>query len=116
MPEHYWNKDYVAEKDTHSNVHQLLVLSKSPETKFKGEGKILYIDYVSTKDHPCPTPLAMSDFIFKSYFKPGMVVAGPFMGTATFGKKVLQNGGEFIDYEQNKAVFDLTEATIIDLA
>lgn len=115
LPEHYWTKDYVAERDTHSNSHQLIVFSKSKDTQFKGEGRILYIDYVSTKEHPCPTPQSMSDFILKNYYKDGMVVADPFMGTAGFGKEVLRNGGDFIGYETNKPIFDATEATLVSL-
>jgi DNA modification methylase len=115
LPEHNWTEDYVAEKDTHSNSHQLIVFSKSDDTQFNGEGKILYINYISTKEHPCPTAQPMADFVLKNYYKNGMVVADPFMGTAMFGKEVLRNGSDFIGYETNKTIFDATQKELIGL-
>jgi DNA modification methylase len=115
LPEHHWGNDYIAEKDTHSNCCQILVLSKSEDAAFVGEGEILYINCGSTNKHPCPTPVRLVDFVLDNYFKPGMTVADPFMGTAEIGKKIVTQDGNFIGYELNTRIFNETKTEFDNL-
>ncbi len=112
LPEHNWNKNYVATTDAHSNCHQIIVLSKSNNTSFVGHGKVMYFDYVSTPEHPCPTPKGLCDFILENYYDDGMTVAEPFMGTAAIGKEVLKRKGNFIGYELDKTIFNATNEAL----
>lgn len=112
LPEHGWSADYIADGGAHSNCHQILVFSKNKETTFKNSGKVLYINYVSTPEHPCPIPEAMQDFILTEYYKPGMTVADPFMGTAGLGKRVLHMNGSFIGYELDPTIYKTAEAVL----
>jgi site-specific DNA-methyltransferase (adenine-specific) len=104
-----WNSEYQTTGDTHSNCHQIVVLSKSESTTFDRDGEVMYFDYVSTEGHPCPTPQGIYDFVLQRYFKKGMVVADPFMGTAILGADVLKRGGTFIGYELDPSIFELAK-------
>lgn len=105
LPEHDWDKTYIALKEAHSNCHQLLVFSKDQKTQFKHGGRILYVNYFFTPDHPCPTPKPLLNFILDNYYHNGDLVADPFMGVASIGQEVVKRGGKFIGYEIDTQVF-----------
>ena len=113
LPEHDWSPDFIAEADAHSNCHQLLVFLKSPQAEFhQDKGEILYIDYHSSEEHPCPFPLETQKFLLDRYFKPGFVVCDPFMGTGTLGKEVVRRGGRFVGYEIDPTIFAVAKKTL----
>ncbi|MES2225545.1 MAG: site-specific DNA-methyltransferase [Patescibacteria group bacterium] len=105
LPEEHWDTDYSTRINAHSNSSQLLVLSKDSAINFDPSGKILYYDYEPIEQHPCPTPVGIINFILDAYFKTGMTVLDPFMGTAAIGKEVVRRGGAFIGYERDASVF-----------
>lgn len=109
LPEDSLNDDYCTQKDAHSNCHQILIFIKKKESLFNPQGQILYINYESTPEHPCPMPLKMRNFVLDSYFSKNMVVADPFMGTASLGRDVLQRGGSFVGYELDAEIFRIAE-------
>lgn len=97
LPDHGFDSFYATSKEAHSNCHQIMVFNKS---KIKQqEGEILYINYSSSSEHPCPEPAEMTDFILDNYFGTGMKVLDPFMGTANLGFSVIKNSGIFFGYE-----------------
>jgi DNA modification methylase len=113
MPDHEMDKDFSSTKNAHSNCHHILVFSKTKKDSFKDE--ILYLDYLDSKEHPCPFPTITINFILDRYFKKGMNVLDPFMGTANLGVEVLKRKGNFYGYEivedfYNTAKFKLEEA------
>ncbi len=115
LPEHNWSDDYMALTDAHSNCHQILVLSKNEHASFVGLGKVMYFNYLSTPEHPCPTPKGICDFVLENYFKDGMTVAEPFMGTAVIGREVLKRKGNFIGYELDKNIFETTSKSLSEI-
>ena len=98
-----WSKDYYTKKNAHSNCHQWLVFKKV-QTKFSS-GKIYYIDYKETKQHPCPFPEKTLALFLSKYYKKGMTVLDPFMGTAGLGKIVIKKGGKYIGYEIDPLIY-----------
>jgi DNA modification methylase len=103
--EHDWEKDYSTKKNAHSNCHQWIVFSKEKSAFKYGEGKIVYSNYFSSEGHPCPFPKTHF-FLLDKYFKKGMDVLDPFMGTATLGVEVLKRGGNFYGYEIVKDFYE----------
>ena len=112
--DHFWNDDYTTRRNAHSNCHQVLAFSKSAETIFSSGGEILYANYRSDNGHPCPMPPDMSNFILDRFFKVGMVVADPFMGTARLGVEVIRRGGIFFGYEIDHSIFELARGNLLE--
>lgn len=106
--DHGWHKDYTTKNNAHSNCHQFLVFSKSKTNFNFDEGSIHYSNYNegASKEHPCPFPESHF-FLLDKYFKKGMDVLDPFMGTATLGVEVLKRGGNFYGYELVKDFFEI---------
>lgn len=98
-----WDKDYCTKKNAHSNCHQWMVFSKI-KSKFKG-GEIFYINYKEEKKHPCPFPDQTINLFLSKYYKNGMTVLDPFMGTAGLGKEVLALNGKYIGYEIDTLIY-----------
>ena len=107
LPGHGFDKNHITSQEAHSNCHQILVFKKS-KVMFK-EGEILYINYEASVEHPCAEPRKMIDFILKKYFKSGMKVLDPFMGTSNLGTQVVKNGGVFFGYEMVKEFYDISK-------
>ncbi|MCX6739844.1 MAG: site-specific DNA-methyltransferase [Candidatus Parcubacteria bacterium] len=108
LADHNMTPDFINKGDTHSNCHQLLIFVKKPKQhEFKDE--VLYINYLDSKEHPCPTPKAMLTFILNRYFKKGYKVLDPFSGTANLGAEVLKRGGDFYGYEINSGFCKIAE-------
>jgi len=97
LPDHGFDNNYATSNEAHSNCHQILVFNKSKIKQYLGN--ILYINYNSSSEHPCPEPKEMIDFIFEKYFKTNMKVLDPFMGTANLGISTIKKGGIFFGYE-----------------
>jgi DNA modification methylase len=97
LPDHGFDENYITKEYSHSNCHQILVFSKSKVKQYSGD--ILYINYISVPEHPCPQPKAIIDFILGKYFVKEMKVLDPFMGTANLGVEVLKRNGIFYGYE-----------------
>lgn len=108
LPEHDWDENYISKGNSHSNIHQILVLSKQ-KIVFDLDCKIMYENYISGENHPCPTPKNMIDFVLKKYFKKGMNVLDTFMGTAGLGCEVVKKEGNFYGYEINEKVFNIAK-------
>ncbi|NQV00806.1 MAG: site-specific DNA-methyltransferase [Parcubacteria group bacterium] len=107
LPDHGFDKNYSTSIKAHSNCHQILVFNKT-KTKPKN-GEILYINHKPSSEHPCPEPQEMIDFIFKNYFKTGMKVLDPFMGTANLGIQIVRNGGTFLGYELVERFYNIAK-------
>lgn len=110
--EEHWGKDYTSRENSHSNCHQILVLSKSSKNVFNSNGKIMYFDYVPIAGHPCPSPEGEYKFVLDTYFSENMVVLDPFMGTAVIGAEVLKRGGSFVGYEKDLSVYIIAERNL----
>ena len=108
--EHDWGKNYTTSKNSHSNCHQWMTFSKT-KGKYQS-GRIYYINYVSTREHPCPFPLATCRTFLKKYFHKGNSVLDPFMGTGVLGVEVLKRKGDFYGYELSPEIFSVAEANL----
>lgn len=100
-----WTPEYETRGNNHSNCHQIMVFSKDPHTTFDSKGETLYVNYVSEQGHPCPIPPDLRTFLLDRYFKEGMCVADPFMGTGMIGVEVVKRKGTFIGYELDSSIF-----------
>ncbi len=113
LPDHGLNLEYSSDKNAHSNCHQIMVFSKSKDVSFKkDDGRILYFNYVESKDHPCPISSEVKNFVLENYYKEGFVVADVFMGTAELGVEVLKRGGSFIGFELEKTIFCVAQENL----
>jgi DNA modification methylase len=111
--ENNWNQDYTTRKNAHSNCHQILVFRKG-KALWK-EGKILYFNYKSDEEHPCPTPVEIYKFLLDLYFKKDDIVLDPFAGTAGLGAEVIRRGGKFIGYETSKKFSDYARVRLSNI-
>jgi site-specific DNA-methyltransferase (adenine-specific) len=57
--------------------------------------------------HPTQKPLALMEFLVKSYSDEGDTVIDPFMGSGTTGVAALQNNRRFIGIEKERQYFDV---------
>jgi site-specific DNA-methyltransferase (adenine-specific) len=57
--------------------------------------------------HPTQKPLALMEFLVKSYSDEGDTVIDPFMGSGTTGVAALQNNRQFIGIEKERQYFDI---------
>jgi site-specific DNA-methyltransferase (adenine-specific) len=57
--------------------------------------------------HPTVKPLALMEFLVKSYSNEGDIIIDPFMGSGTTGVAAIQSGRTFIGIEQEKNYFDI---------
>lgn len=108
LPEHGWQEDFTTKEGAHSNCHQLLVFSLSG-TFDKNAGRILYCNYPTDEEHPCPYSPEIIEFILDRQFRPGQTVLDPFMGTGSLGREVIERGGTFIGYEKEKEYYETAE-------
>lgn len=106
--DHGWDEDYSTRKNAHSNCHQIMVFSKTPII-FEPEAEILYINYQSIPEHPCPTPSEIYNLFLDKYFQAKQNVLDPFMGTAVLGVEVLKRGGNFFGYELDSKIFQVAQ-------
>lgn len=104
-----WNGP-VAEGNAHSNIHHWLVLKKN-QTSFSN-GQIFYINHIESPHHPCPYPDPEMDFYMDQYYRKGMKVLDPFMGTAILGTKVIERHGSFIGYEIDPKIFRVAKKNL----
>lgn len=102
-----WSDDYTTKNNAHSNCHQWMIFTKK-ETVFEN-GEIFYHNYQETPEHPCPFPQRVCELFLAKYYKEGMTVLDPFMGTATLGKNVMERGGRYIGYEIDPGIFNEAE-------
>lgn len=57
--------------------------------------------------HPTQKPLALMEWLVKTYSEEGATVLDPFMGSGSTGVACLQNGRRFIGIEQDEAYFQV---------
>lgn len=107
QPDHDWDGNFYTKNNAHSNCHQWLVFSKK-KVAFNS-GKIFYLDYKESEEHPCPFPEAICQTILGMYYEEGFTVLDPFMGTATLGVHVIDRGGIFKGYEIDAEIYDIAE-------
>ena len=112
--EHNWDEDYTTKNSAHSNCHQIIVFSKN-KVVFDPKSEILYINYKSSADHPCPTPEGVYTFLLDKYFKPEYKVLDAFMGTAVLGTQVLKRGGDFFGYELDTKIFQIAKSNLSEV-
>jgi len=62
--------------------------------------------------HPTQKPLALLEWLVKTYSQPSDVVLDPFMGSGTTGVACLQGGRAFIGMEQAPAYFKSAQACL----
>jgi DNA modification methylase len=104
--DHGWESDYTTIKDAHSNCQHFLVFTKT-KNDFKNQGEILYHNYKTSTEHPCPFPQEHFDYFLGKYFKSGFTVLDPFAGTAGLGVEVIKRGGNYIGYELIKEFYEV---------
>lgn len=115
LMEHDWDNDFSTKNNAHSNNHQWLVFKKG-EASFQKTGEIFYINYPIDEDgHPCPFSQEHIDTFLKLYFKEGMTVLDPFMGTGRLGEGVIKRGGNFIGVEQEKIYYETAKRRLENL-
>ncbi len=110
MPDHDWNNNFYTSNNSHSNCHHWLVFTKT-KSKFNN-GKIFYLNYKESKEHPCPFPVEIYKTILDMYLKGGFTVLDPFMGTANMGTEVLERGGNFFGYELDEKIFEFAKINL----
>jgi len=57
--------------------------------------------------HPCPKPIAYSEWLVSKFAKTGATVADPFMGSGTTGVACANLGRKFIGMEIERKYFDI---------
>jgi len=57
--------------------------------------------------HPTQKPLALMEFLVKSYTNEGDIIIDPFMGSGTTGVAALQSSRQFIGIEKEQQYFDI---------
>ena len=62
--------------------------------------------------HPTEKPLALCEWIVKSFTRPGCTVLDSFMGSASFGEAALKNGRRFIGIERDPTIFRTAAARL----
>ena len=65
--------------------------------------------------HPTQKPVALAEFIVKSFTDPGDVVLDYCMGSGTSGVAALNNERHFIGIEKEKKYFDIARERLIDV-
>lgn len=111
IPDHSFGLDFSNKENVHSNCHQWLIFTKGKHEFNHANGKIFYLKYYSEKEHPCPFSKSHS-IILDMYFKKGMSVLDPFMGTASLGSEVLKRDGNFYGYEIVKNYFETAQTKL----
>jgi len=66
----------------------------------------------SDKSHPTQKPVALMEYLVKTYTNPGDTVLDFTMGSGTTGVAALRNGRKFIGIESDPAYFDIAHARI----
>jgi hypothetical protein len=108
-----WTKTKSQISSFHSREHNVLVFTKKPRRNFQSDFLGTFI-YVPSNGHPCPSNHEYLKIILDKYFKPGMNVLDPFMGTARLGEKVLLGGGHFYGYEIEKTYYEIAKKRLKD--
>ena len=57
--------------------------------------------------HPTQKPVALMEFLVRSYTNEADVVIDPFMGSGTTGVACMSTGRQFIGIEQKREYFDI---------
>jgi site-specific DNA-methyltransferase (adenine-specific) len=63
--------------------------------------------------HPTQKPVALMEYLIKTYTNPGEVVLDPFMGSGTTGVACIDTGRRFIGIERDPGYFDIAEKRIM---
>lgn len=69
-------------------------------------------DKQTCKLHPTQKPVAICEYIIKTYTNEGDTVLDPCMGSGTTGIACLNTGRNFIGIEKDKAIFDIAQERI----
>jgi DNA modification methylase len=112
LVEHSWNEDYTTKENAHSNCHQIVIFSKDKTAQFNESGNMVYFDYISSKDHPCPFSQKFIDFFLNKYFTENKTVLDPFMGTGLLGAEVIRRKGMYFGYEIDKSIFEVAKKNL----
>lgn len=64
------------------------------------------------KLHPTQKPVALMDWLVKTYSNKGSTVLDPFMGSGTTGVAALRNRRNFVGIEADKKYFDVADARL----
>lgn len=65
-----------------------------------------------SKIHPTQKPVALMEYLIRTYTNPGMTVLDNTMGSGTTGVACVNTGRDFIGIERDKAYFDIAEKRI----
>jgi DNA modification methylase len=93
-------------------------------TLVKNESGLRYprtVQYFKTAEsegkvfHPTQKPLALMEYLVKTYSNPGDVVLDNAMGSGTTGVAAIKNNRRFIGIELEKEYFDIAQSRIQDL-
>jgi DNA modification methylase len=74
------------------------------------------VDFARDKDkqHPTQKPVALMEYLIRTYTNEGEVVLDFTMGSGTTGVAALNTGRRFIGIERDEAYFDIAEARIME--
>ena len=86
--------------------------SRKPVEMGKGSGyprQILegYIHHANTQVHPTQKPVALMEYLIRTYTNPGEVVLDFTMGSGTTGVAAMNTGRRFVGIEMDDAYFDI---------
>lgn len=73
---------------------------------------VLTFDKEETHEHPTQKPVALMDYLVRTYSNLGDVVLDNCMGSGTTGVACVQSGREFIGIEMDEAYFQIAERRI----
>ncbi|MFT4343308.1 MAG: DNA methyltransferase [Candidatus Woesearchaeota archaeon] len=110
LPEHGWDDNYTTLGNTHSNIGQYIVLSRT-NPDFKG-GRVFYENYEARDGHPCPSPQNTLDEIASPHISKDSLVVDSFMGIGTMGEIVQKNQGSFVGYELDTTIFNTAKRNL----
>ncbi len=73
---------------------------------------LLQYNYDTEKLHPTQKPVALEEWLIRSYTDPGDLVLDPFMGSGSTGVAAVHEGRRFVGVEQDPRYYDIARARI----
>lgn len=75
---------------------------------------VLQFPHCKSKMHPTQKPVALLEWLVKTYTNPGDTVLDPVMGSATTGIACLRTGRHFVGIEKDATYFDVARKRVDD--
>jgi site-specific DNA-methyltransferase (adenine-specific) len=97
----------------HMGANNKLLHSTEYEQKFTNyPSELLHIPVEAKNTHPTQKPVALMDYLIRTYSNPGDVVLDNTMGSGTTGVAAVQTGRDFIGIEMDPDYFKIAQDRI----